>query len=68
MVFFVSPDHFDDVEVILEQKRNADDYKPGADLGGGCRGAHPPPRHIWDDVQLSNTTGILQKKYVVYWC
>ena len=37
----------------------------GADLGGGCRGC--PPR---DDLQLSNTTGILpkKKKHVVYWC
>ena len=39
------------------------------DLGEGCsvRGVHPPP---WDDLQLSNTTGILQKKkhFVVYWC
>ena len=32
----------------------------GADLGGGSRGAHPPPP--WDDLQFSNTTGILQKK------
>ena len=32
----------------------------GADLGGGCRGCAPPlPR---DDLQFSNTTGILQKK------
>ena len=33
----------------------------GADLGRGRRGAHssPPP---WDDLQFSNTTGILQKK------
>ncbi len=36
---------------------------PGADLGGGCRGAHPlpPPR---DDLRLSNATGILQNKSV----
>ena len=31
----------------------------GADLGGGCRGCAPPPR---DDLRLSNTTGIPQKK------
>ena len=32
----------------------------GADLGGGCRGCAPPtPR---DDLRISNTTGILQKK------
>ena len=39
----------------------------GADLGGGCRGCAPHlPRN---DLQFSNTTGILQKKnYVVYWC
>ena len=41
-------------------------YNTGADLGGGCRGCAPPP---WDDLQFSNTTGILQKKnYVAYWC
>ena len=28
-------------------------------LGGGCRGCAPPPG-------FSNTTGILQKNYVVY--
>ena len=33
--------------------------KAGADLGGGCRGAHPSPP--WDDLRFSNTTGILQK-------
>ena len=32
----------------------------GADLGRGCRGAHPPPRPE-DDLRFSNTTGILQK-------
>ena len=33
----------------------------GVDLGGGCRGCAPPhpPK---DDLQFSNTTGILQKK------
>ena len=31
----------------------------GADLGGGCRGCAPPPRH---DLRFSNTTGILKKK------
>ena len=42
----------------------------GMDLGGGCRGCpSPPPLHFWHDLQLSNTTGILQKKNcVVYWC
>ena len=30
------------------------------DLGGGCRGAQPPPPPR-DDPRLSNTTGILQK-------
>ena len=44
----------------------------GMDLGGGCRGCTsppPPPPHFWHDLQLSNTTGILQKKNcVVYWC
>ena len=39
----------------------------GADLGGGCRGCAPPPPP-WDDLRFSNTTGILQKNYVVYWC
>ena len=33
----------------------------GADLGGGCRGAHPPPLPR-DDLRFSNTTGILRKK------
>ena len=33
----------------------------GADLGGGCRGCAPPPPPR-DDLRLSNTTGILQKK------
>ena len=31
---------------------------PRADLGGGCRGCAPPR----DDLQFSNTTGILPKK------
>ena len=41
---------------------------PGADPGGGCRGCAPPPP--WDDLQFSDTTGILQKKKnsVAYWC
>ena len=30
----------------------------GVDLGGGCRGWHPPG----DDLRFSNTTGILPKK------
>ena len=37
--------------------------RPGADLVGVCRGAHrppPPPFPSWDDLRLSNTTGILQ--------
>ena len=33
----------------------------GADLGGGCRGCTPPPPPR-DNLQFSNTTGILQKK------
>ena len=43
---------------------------PGLVLGGGGRGCtSPPPPHFWHDLQLSNTTGILQKKNcVVYWC
>ena len=43
-------------------------WRAGVDLGGGCRGCAPPsPR---DDLQFSNTNGILQKNknYVVYWC
>ena len=35
---------------------------PGADLVGVCRGANPlppPPLPFWDDLRLSNTTGIL---------
>ena len=49
------------------EKKKKLPFKTGADLGGGCRGCAPPlPR---DDLQFSNTTGILQKKnYVVYWC
>ena len=38
------------------------DY-PGTDPGGGCRGCAPPPR---DDLRLSNTTGILQKKNTMW--
>ena len=35
----------------------------GADLGGRCRGCEPPPPSpSWDDLRLSNTTGILQKE------
>ena len=36
--------------------------RPGADLVGVCRGAHRPlpPLPSWDDLRLSNTTGILQ--------
>jgi len=34
---------------------------PGADLGGGYRGCDPIPPPL-DDLRLSNTTGILQKK------
>ena len=36
--------------------------RPEADLVGVCRGAHrpPPPFPSWDDLRLSNTTGILQ--------
>ena len=37
----------------------------GADLGGGCRDAHPPPPP-WDDLRFSNTTGILQKKKTMW--
>ena len=37
--------------------------KSGADLGGA--GDAPPP--FQDDLRLSNTTGIEQKKSVVYW-
>ena len=37
----------------------------GADLGGGCRGCAPP--HPWDDLQFSNTTGILRKKKKTMW-
>ena len=32
-----------------------------ADLGGGCSGCTPLP-HPRDDLRISNTTGILQKK------
>ena len=34
----------------------------GADLGGGCRGCAPSPPLPRDDLQFSNTTGILPKK------
>ena len=34
--------------------------RPGADLVRVCRGAHRPPFPSWDDLRLSNTTGILQ--------
>ena len=36
----------------------------GADPEGGCRRCTPPR----DDLRFSNTTGILEKNYVVYWC
>ena len=36
----------------------------GADLGGGCRGCAPPP--TWDDLQFSNTTGVLPKKKTMW--
>ena len=36
----------------------------GADLGGGCRGRHPPPPRRWPAA--SNTTGILQKKTMCF--
>ena len=40
----------------------------GADLGGRVQGLRNPPPS-WDDLRLSNTTGILPKKiHVVYWC
>ena len=38
--------------------------KSGADLGGGCRGCAPPPPR--DDLQFSNTTGILPKKITMW--
>ena len=38
------------------------EQKPGADLGGGCRGCAPPP----DDLRFSNTTGILQKQKTMW--
>ena len=37
----------------------------GADLGGRVQGVRTPPPQ--DDLRFSNTTGILQKKKVVYW-
>ena len=40
----------------------------GADPEGGCRGCNPPPPRPRDDLRFSNTTGILEKNYVVYWC
>ena len=47
----------------------------GADLGRGSTGCSPPPASPhptpWDNLRLSNTTGILSKRkknYVVYWC
>ena len=39
--------------------------KMRADLGGGCRGCAPSPP--WDDLQFSNTTGILRKKKNTMW-
>ena len=41
-----------------------DQFTSGADLGGGCRGCAPPPS--WDDLRLSNTTGILPKKKTMW--
>ena len=38
-------------------------------LRGGSRGRVQGMRTSpWDDLPLSNTTGILQKKSLVYWC
>ena len=34
--------------------------RPGTDLKGMYRDAHPAPLPSWDDLWLSNTTGILQ--------
>ena len=44
--------------------------RPGADLVGVCRGAHrpPPPLPSWDDLRLSNTTGILQNMEICMIC
>ena len=43
--------------------------RPGADLVGVCRGAHrPPPLPSWDDLRLSNTTGILQNMKICMIC
>ena len=45
--------------------------RPGADLVGVCRGAHrPPPPFLpsWDDLRLSNTTGILQSMKISMIC
>ena len=42
--------------------------RPGADLVGVCRGAHRPPLPSWDDLRLSNTTGILQNMEICMIC
>ena len=37
----------------------------GGSRGKGAGGAHPPP-HPWDDLQFSNTSGVLRKKKTMW--
>ena len=60
--WFLSPsgllESFGSRWLSCQSKRPA---QAGTDLGEGCRGC-APPSPPWDDLQFSNTTGILPKK------
>ena len=45
---------------IFKHAKSNTQYISGVDLGGGCWGCAPP--FPGDDLQFSNTTGILPKK------
>ena len=56
--------HFLFLEKLQEKNRGVGGNRGGS--RGRVQGVRTP---TWDDLQFSNTTGILQKKnYVVYWC
>ena len=45
--------------------RNLVSWAAGADLGGRVQGVRTPP-HPWDDLQFSNTSGVLRKKKTMW--
>ena len=66
--------HFDQSQELQTMAKKCSQFTWSAhtiSVRGGSRGRvqgvriPPPP---WDDLRFSNTTGILQKKNVVYWC